>query len=197
MVSPFSVSTPESPYPITSLLASMSMFHHPPISISLLSHSPTLGHLAFFTGPRASPSIAARQGHPLLHMRLETWVPSCVLLGWWFSPWSSWGSGWLTLLFFIWILNPYSSFNPFSKSSIQDTMLRPMVGCEHLPLHLSGSGRATQETAISGSSQHSLLTSIIVSVFGVCIWDGSPGGTVCGWTFLRSLLHNLSLYLLP
>jgi hypothetical protein len=27
----------------------------------------------------------------------------------------------------------------------------PIVGWEHLPLHLSGSGRASQETAISGS----------------------------------------------
>ena len=28
---------------------------------------------------------------PLLHMRLEPWVPPCVLFGWWFSPWELWG----------------------------------------------------------------------------------------------------------
>jgi hypothetical protein len=32
-----------------------------------------------------------------------------------------------------------------------------MVGCEHLPLYLSGSGKASQETAISGSCQQALL----------------------------------------
>jgi hypothetical protein len=45
-----------------------------------------LGHQVS-TGPRASLPIDARQGHPLLHMQLEPWVPSCVLFGWWFSPW--------------------------------------------------------------------------------------------------------------
>jgi hypothetical protein len=32
-----------------------------------------------------------------------------------------------------------------------------MVGCEHPPLYFSGSGRASQETAISGSCQQALL----------------------------------------
>ncbi|KRY04454.1 hypothetical protein T03_18051 [Trichinella britovi] len=31
-----------------------------------------------------------------------------------------------------------------------------MVGCKHLPLYLSGSGRASQETAISGFHQQAL-----------------------------------------
>jgi hypothetical protein len=36
-------------------------------------------------------------------------------------------------------------------------MLSLMAGCEHLPLYLSGSRRASQETAISGSCQQALL----------------------------------------
>ena len=32
-----------------------------------------------------------------------------------------------------------------------------------------------------------------MSEFGVCMWDGSLGGMVSGWTFLRFLLHFLSL----
>ena len=44
-------------------------------------------------------------------------------------------------------------------------------------------------------SQH-FLASTIESGFSVCRWDGSPDGTVSGWPFLQSLLHNLSLYLL-
>jgi hypothetical protein len=31
------------------------------------------------------------QGHPLLHMWLEPWVPPCVFFGQWFSPWQLWG----------------------------------------------------------------------------------------------------------
>jgi hypothetical protein len=42
-------------------------------------HSPTMGHLVF-TGSRASPPIDAQQGHPLLQIWLESWVPACVLL---------------------------------------------------------------------------------------------------------------------
>jgi len=65
----------------------------PPISLPW--HSPTLGHRAF-TRPRASPPIDAQQGHPLLHMQLEPWLPPCVLFGWWFSPWELCGEGvWL------------------------------------------------------------------------------------------------------
>ena len=36
-------------------------------------------------------------------------------------------------------------------------MLCSMVGCEHPPLYFSGSGRASQEIAISGSCQQALL----------------------------------------
>ena len=89
--------------------ASMKMVPHPPlIPTSLPWHSPTMGHQAF-TGPRASPPIDAQQGHPLL---LESWVPPCVLLVWWFSPWELGarrrGSGWLILLFFLWVCKPPS-----------------------------------------------------------------------------------------
>jgi hypothetical protein len=44
--------------------------------------------------------------------------------------------------------NPLSSFSPFPNSSIWDPMLSPLFGCKHLPLYLSGSSRASQETAI-------------------------------------------------
>jgi hypothetical protein len=36
-------------------------------------------------------------------------------------------------------------------------LLSPMVVCKHPHLYLSGSGRASQETAISGSCQQTLL----------------------------------------
>jgi hypothetical protein len=42
-------------------------------------------------------------------------------------------------------------------------------------------------------SKH-LLASTIVSGFGDCIWDGSPGGTVTGWPFLQFLLQTLKAH---
>ena len=44
-------------------------------------------------------------------------------------------------------------------------------------------------------SKH-ILASAIVSRFGVCMWDGSPVGTVSWWPFFQTLLHSLSLYFL-
>ena len=53
--------------------------HHPPPPITPPQHPPMLGHQTS-TGPRASPPIDVRQGHPLLHMYLELWIPLCTLL---------------------------------------------------------------------------------------------------------------------
>ena len=50
-------------------------------------------------------------------------------------------------------------------------MLSPMVGCEHLPLYLSDSDRASQETVISGSCQQALL-GIHNSVWIWCLYMG-------------------------
>jgi hypothetical protein len=49
----------------------------------------------------------------------------------------------------------------FSSSFIGDSVLSPMVGWEHPPLYLSGSGRASQETAISSSYQQALIELLI------------------------------------
>jgi len=55
------------------------------------------------------------------------------------------------------VTNPLNSFNPFSNSSIGDPVFSPMVDCKHLPLYLSGTDRASQKLAISGSCQHAHL----------------------------------------
>jgi hypothetical protein len=111
---------------------------------------------------------------------------------------SSGVSGWLILLFILWVKNLFSSFSTFSNSSIGDPVLSPMVGYKHLPLYFSGSGRASQETALSGSCQEGLLDICnSVWIWCVCIWDVSPGGAVSGWPFLQSWFHDLSPYVLP
>ena len=83
---------PRFPSPLPLLLWGCSPTH-PPTPTSLPWYSPTLRHQAF-TGPRASPPTYVQKGHPLLHMWLEPWVPPCVLLGWWFSPWELLGGFW-------------------------------------------------------------------------------------------------------
>ena len=45
----------------------------------------------------------------------------------------------------------------YSRSFTGDPVLSPMDGCEHLSLYLSGTGRATQEAAISGPCQQALV----------------------------------------
>jgi hypothetical protein len=73
----------------------------------------------------------------------------------------------LILLFFLW----GCSFSPSSNSSIGVPVLSPMFGCEHLYLYLSGTGRASQGTAISGFCQQALL-GIRNSVWVWCLQMG-------------------------
>jgi hypothetical protein len=178
MLSPFPLSPSQPPYPILSLPTTMRVLPHPPTPISLPWHSPTLGHRAF-PGPRAFPATDVQQGHSLLHMLLVPWIPPCVHFGSWFSSWEVCGSGWWILLLFLWVANPFNSFNYFSNSSIGDSMLSSIVGCEHPPLYLPGSGRASQETAILGLCNQALFAIhngvLVLSLY----MDGSPGRAVC------------------
>ena len=56
-----------------------------------------------------------------------------------------------------------------------------MVGCEHSPMYMSGSGRASQETALSGSCQQNLV--------GICssVW--------VWWLFIRWIPRWGSLWM--
>jgi hypothetical protein len=76
---------------------------------SLSWHSPTLGHRAF-TRPRVSPLIDVPQGHHLLHMQLNPWVPPCVLFVGGLVPGSSGATGWFILLLLLWGCFYYSRF---------------------------------------------------------------------------------------
>jgi hypothetical protein len=64
-------------------------------------------------------------------------------------PWSSEGSGWFVLLFFLCGCIPLQLL----QSSLQLLHWGPcsMVSCKPPPLYLLGSGRTSQETAIPGS----------------------------------------------
>ena len=94
MIDHFSVAPPQDPsYTTTSFFSLLPIWvclpTHPPSSVPLLQHPPILVHQTA-TGPWASPPIVVRQGHSLLPMYLEPWIPPCTLLGWWSSPLELW-----------------------------------------------------------------------------------------------------------
>jgi hypothetical protein len=150
MCSPFQVSPLETPYSIVPPPASMSVTPHPITPVFPPWHFSALRH-GTLLGARTAPPTDVQQGHPLLHMQPEPWVPPYVLFGWWSSPRQALGREGLAC----WhcysphgTAIPLSSFSFFYNSSIRDPTLSQMVGYEHLPLYLSGSSRASQETAI-------------------------------------------------
>ena len=133
----------ESFYPISPPYASM----------RVLSHTPTHSHLTALTFPYSEIEPSQDQGSLLLLM------PDSAIL-WYICNWchgslhvyslvgnlvpvSSGWSGWLILLFLLWSCKPYSLFRLYSNSSIGVPVFIIMVGCVHLPLYLSGSGRAS------------------------------------------------------
>jgi hypothetical protein len=75
------------------------------------------------------------------------------------------------------VINSFSSFSPFSNSSIGDPFLSPMVSCENLPLYVLSSGKASQETAISGSSFQDAILSIynVSGLMAVYVMDPQVG----------------------
>jgi hypothetical protein len=114
-------------------------------------------------------------------MQLEPWVPPCIFL-------MVWSLGVLGILFgsyccsFYGSASSFRSFGPFSSSVIGDLVLSPMVGWEHLRLYLSGSDRASQKSAISGSCHQTFLSiySSVVSVYGM---DPQVGHSLDGLSF--------------
>jgi hypothetical protein len=119
---PLSWFPPSREPPITSSLPLLQWGYsstHPPNPTSPPSIPLHWGIYQAFIGPRTSPPIDAWQGHPLLHIQLEPWVPSWVLLCWWLSPWELWGI-WLVdiVVPLMGVANPFNSFRPFSNSPI-------------------------------------------------------------------------------
>ena len=120
----------------------------------------------------ASPSIGARQGYPLPHKQLESWVPPCVFFGWWFCPWE---------LSVVWLVNivvlPMKLQTPSTPSVFSLTLplgspcsIQWLVASIHICI-----GQAP-ETAIAGSYQQAFL-GVCYSVCGWCLYMERVGGT--------------------
>ena len=90
-----------------------------------------------------------------------------MLFGWWFNPWELWEYWLVHTCSSYGTANPFSSLGTFSSSFIGDLVLPPMDYCGHPLLYLPGTGRAPQETAISGSCLKALVA--IVSGLGGCL----------------------------
>jgi hypothetical protein len=155
MLSPFMVSTPEPPHSFLCLLLLGRSPSYPITSTSPHRHSPTLVN-QLFIGPRASPPIDA--GEAMGPYMCNLWL---VVQSWEFQGClTSWHCCSLHGA-----ENSSGSFSHLSHSPIGKPMLSPMFGWKHIPLYLSGSGRAFQETVISGSFQQAFL-----GCLGVWVW---------------------------
>jgi hypothetical protein len=180
----------------------------PPLFLRVFPHSPNhscLPVLAFlyighpsFTGPRASHPLDAQQVNALLHMQMEPWIIPFVLFGWWFSPWVLWGSGWLILLFLLMGLQTSSAPSVLSLTPPLGTpcSVEWLAVSIHLCICLALVEPLMIQLYQAPVSKH-LLASTMMYGFGISIRHGSPWVSVSGWSFLRSLLHTLSLDFLP
>jgi hypothetical protein len=190
MFSPFQISPLETLYPPPP--DSMRVLPHPPTPIFTPWHSPTLGHRTP-TGPRVFPSLMSNeailchiggQSHGSLHVYFLVGGP---------GPRSSGRSGCLTLL-----LPPWSCKPPQLLQSLLQFLHRGPHAL-HLPLYLSGSGRASQETALSGSLQQALpgiyntvqVWWLYMGWIPRCIVQMS-GSVSCAFSWASFLLFDLS-----
>jgi hypothetical protein len=153
MLSPLLVSPPEPLYPTPSPPASVKVLP----SIFLLPTHSHLTALAFpYTGESSLHRTKALSSYWCQPMPSSATYatgamgPSMYTLWLVVYYWKFWGSGWL-MLFFIWGCTPLQLLHPSPNSSIAVPMFSPMVGCEHLPLYLSGFGWTSQEAIITGS----------------------------------------------
>jgi len=198
MLSPFPVSSPESCYLIPS-----PCFYEGAFSPTYpLPPNPPLANVPLHWGIHTLQD----QG-PLLLMRGKASL--CYICIWshrsipmyscngGLVPGSWWGVGlvgWYCC-FSYGIANPFSSFSPFSNSFIGDLVFSSVFGCKHLPLCLSCSGRASLETAISGSCQHAFL-GICTNVWVWCLymgWIPQVGQAMDGLSSV-SILHFFSIF---
>jgi hypothetical protein len=114
-------------------------------------HSTVLGHI-IFARTWAFPSNDGKLGCHLLHIQLETRALGLLVSSYCCSTYR--------------VTDPFGSLGTFSSSSIGGPMFHLIDDCEHPLLYLPAKVIASQETAISGSSQQ-----ILAGVCnGVCVW---------------------------
>jgi hypothetical protein len=159
--------------------------------ISPLSHSPTLG--IGVSSLHSTKGLSSHWCPTRLHMWLVPWVPPCVLLGWWFSPWELGG---------LWVVHiVVLSMGLQTPSAPSVLSLTPPLGTPCSVQWLAESILICIGHALAQPLRRQLyqapvsmhfLASTIVSGFRNLILNASPCEAVSEWPFLQSLLYNLS-----
>ena len=126
-------------------------------------------------------------------MELEPRAPPCAFFDLWFRPRELWGY-WLVHI----VVPPIRLQTPsapwlLSLAPSLWTVLHPMDDCEHPLLYLPGIGRASQETAISGSCHQALVGNCLVSGFGGCLWLDPQVGQFLGALNFVSLTSSMGI----
>jgi hypothetical protein len=132
--------------------------------------SPCTGHI-ISARPRVSPPSDGQLGHLLLHVQLETRVLGVLVTSCCCPTYR--------------VADPFSSLGTFSSSSIGGPAIHSIADCEHPLLCLPGTGIASQETAISGSFQQSVIPGLHRQFHSYFLYS-------CSSTFLVSL-HSEAL----
>jgi hypothetical protein len=131
----------------------------PPASMRVFAHIPTHSNIPDLAFPYIKPSQYQGPNFTLMFDKAILCYICCWSLGL-FHGYSLFGglvsgvsgdSVWLIVLLLRCGCKPLQLLSPSSNSFIKDSLLSPVVGWEYLPLYLSGSCLASQETAISGS----------------------------------------------
>jgi hypothetical protein len=106
-------------------------------------------------------------------------------------PGSSGRSGWLILLFFLWLQTPSPpsvlSLTPLLETLCSGQWLAVSI---YLCICKALAGPLRRQLYQAPVRKH-FLASTIVYGFGNCIWDEPSGGAVSGWPFLQYLLYTL------
>jgi hypothetical protein len=173
---PFPRFLPSWKHPITSSLSLLlwgCSYIHSSTSTSSPSNPLYWGIYEAFIGPRTSPPTDAWQGQLLLSKQLEP----CLLLCWWLSPWEFWGV-WLVDI----VVLPMGLQIPSTRSVLS---LTPLLGTPRSVQWLAANiclwiCKALRRQSYQAPFSIHFSASTIVSGFGNCIWDESPGGTVSG-----------------
>jgi hypothetical protein len=112
----------------------------------------------------------------LCYICMESWVPPCIFFGWWFIPWE------LQIPSAPWVLSLAHPLGALYSVQWLAVSIHLCI-CQALAEPL-------RKQLYQAPVSKLLLASTIVSGFGDCMWDGSPGVAVSGWPFLQSLLHT-------
>jgi hypothetical protein len=192
MFSPFQVSSSEAPYIIPPPASSMRVLPPTPLQSSSpgitvhwgIKQPQAQGPLLPLMSNKVILCHICSQSHESLHVYSLVGGP---------VPRSSWGSRLLTRL-----LHPWGCKPPQLLQYLLQPLHwgpRALVGNTHHCICRALAEPLRRQPYQASVSKH-FLASTVVSRFGYCIWDGSPGGALSGWPSLQSLPHTLSLYIL-